>query len=248
MIRARSCVQASKQSRFLRASVSTQSFELGSELDYGSWGIGERKTTRSVVHREHQSRIAQVANNPASSASLNPSPTIKMPTSERTPLLWQSSNSYQDHPPTPANNEQPTQHAQFLMMTGTPSSAPTPNGKRSAVPRKSLYGRASRQLSAQRLTYYGTASLSNAMLLGQVMIGAALTALGASQSSHILITVFGAMNTIIAGLVAYLKSRGQPMRARMYRDDLERVVDEIENSEVMWLGEFFVFLLWLRIL
>ena len=26
------------------------------------------------------------------------------------------------------------------------------------------------------------------------------------------------------------------MRARMYRDDLERVVDEIENSEVMWLG------------
>lgn len=26
------------------------------------------------------------------------------------------------------------------------------------------------------------------------------------------------------------------MRARMYRDDLDRVVDEIENSEVMWLG------------
>lgn len=26
------------------------------------------------------------------------------------------------------------------------------------------------------------------------------------------------------------------MRARMFRDDLERVVDEMENSEVMWLG------------
>ena len=26
------------------------------------------------------------------------------------------------------------------------------------------------------------------------------------------------------------------MRARMFRDDLQRVVDEIENSEVMWLG------------
>ena len=68
------------------------------------------------------------------------------------------------------------------------------------------------------------------------MLGAALTALGASESSHILIAVFGATNTIIAGLIAYLKSRGQPMRSRMYRDDLERVVDEIENSEVMWLG------------
>lgn len=51
-----------------------------------------------------------------------------------------------------------------------------------------------------------------------------------------LITVFGVMNTVIAGLVAYLKSRGQPMRARMFRDDMDRVVDEIENSEVMWLG------------
>ena len=51
-----------------------------------------------------------------------------------------------------------------------------------------------------------------------------------------LITIFGVLNIIIAGLVAYLKSRGQPMRARMFRDDLEHVVNEIENSETMWLG------------
>lgn len=51
-----------------------------------------------------------------------------------------------------------------------------------------------------------------------------------------LITIFGVLNTIIAGLVAYLKPRGQPMRARMFRDDLEHVVMEIENSETMWLG------------
>ena len=81
-----------------------------------------------------------------------------------------------------------------------------------------------------------TATLSNTLLLSQVVLGAALTALGASSSSHILITIFGALNTIIAGIVAYLKSRGQPMRAHMFRDDLNRVVDEIENSEVMWLG------------
>jgi hypothetical protein len=88
----------------------------------------------------------------------------------------------------------------------------------------------------QNATYLFTAALSNTLLLTQVVLGAALTALGASESSHILITVFGALNTIIAGLVAYLKSRGQPMRARMFRDDLDRVVDEMENSEVMWLG------------
>jgi hypothetical protein len=81
-----------------------------------------------------------------------------------------------------------------------------------------------------------TACLSNTLLLTQVVLGATLTAFGASESSHVLITIFGVLNTVIAGLVAYLKSRGQPMRTRMFRDDMERVVDEIENSEVMWLG------------
>lgn len=81
-----------------------------------------------------------------------------------------------------------------------------------------------------------TATLTNTLLMSQVVLGATLTALGASDSSRILITVFGALNTVIAGLIAFLKSRGQPMRARMFRDDLERVVDEIENSAVMWLG------------
>jgi len=74
------------------------------------------------------------------------------------------------------------------------------------------------------------------MLLSQVVFGAALTGLGASNSSHTIITILGALNTIIAGLIAWLKSRGQPMRARMFRDDLNRVVDEIENSAIMWLG------------
>ncbi|KAK5999246.1 hypothetical protein PT974_01638 [Cladobotryum mycophilum] len=128
------------------------------------------------------------------------------------------------------------------MLVGVPPSQPVgennPQFKTTSrpIPRKSLYGRATRQLRDQRYTYYMTASLSNTLLLSQVVLGAALTALGASASSHVLITLFGAANTIIAGLVAYLKSRGQPMRARMFLDDLERVVGEIENSEVMWLG------------
>ncbi|KIW11155.1 hypothetical protein PV08_10455 [Exophiala spinifera] len=156
---------------------------------------------------------------------------------EHTPLLGRYSYGDSDEYPPAAVDP----HEQFCMMVGIPSSAPDADQQRryqqhQSVPRKSLYGRVTRQLRHQTWTYYTTASLSNAMLLSQVVLGAALTALGASESSHILITVFGAMNTVIAGLVAYLKSRGQPMRARMYRDDLERVVDEIENSEVMWLG------------
>jgi len=161
-------------------------------------------------------------------------------TNERTPLLWDYPNSSSNTNVIGKSQEtNPIDfHAQFCMLVGVPStSTDTPKGERpKSPPPKSLYGRAIRQLNSQRFTYYATASLSNTLLLSQVVLGAALTALGASESSHILITVFGALNTIIAGVVAYLKSRGQPMRARMYRDDLERVVDEIENSETMWLG------------
>lgn len=127
-------------------------------------------------------------------------------------------------------------HKQFCLLVGVPSSNGPVDAPKPSNFKRTLYGRAVYARNAQNTTYMITAALSNTLLLTQVVLGAALTALGASESSHILITVFGAMNTIIAGLVAYLKSRGQPMRARMYRDDLDRVVDEMENSEVMWLG------------
>lgn len=127
-------------------------------------------------------------------------------------------------------------HKQFCLLVGVPpSNGPTGAPKPSNF-KRTLYGRAIHKRNEQNIAYMVTAALSNTLLLTQVVLGAALTALGASESSHILITVFGALNTIIAGLVAYLKSRGQPMRARMFRDDLDRVVDEMENSEVMWLG------------
>ncbi|KAF1926941.1 uncharacterized protein M421DRAFT_41423, partial [Didymella exigua CBS 183.55] len=127
-------------------------------------------------------------------------------------------------------------HQEFCLLVGVPPSNGPKNAPKPAGFSRSLYGRATHKRNTQNATYLFTAALSNTLLLTQVVLGAALTALGASESSHILITVFGALNTIIAGLVAYLKSRGQPMRARMFRDDLDRVVDEMENSEVMWLG------------
>lgn len=71
-------------------------------------------------------------------------------------------------------------------------------------------------------------------MLTQIVLGATLTALGASDSSRVLITVFGALNTVIAGRIAFLKSRGQPVRARMFRDDLARVIDETEVRQDAW--------------
>ncbi|KAL8689922.1 MAG: hypothetical protein Q9218_004516 [Villophora microphyllina] len=125
----------------------------------------------------------------------------------------------------------PDHHAHFCLLIGM-----SPSNKSDKNSLQCLYTRALRKRRAQNINYSITAALSNTLLLSQIVLGATLTALGASSSSHVLITIFGVANTIIAGLVAYLKSRGQPMRARMFLDDLEHVVDEIENSRVMWLG------------
>lgn len=126
-------------------------------------------------------------------------------------------------------------HTQFCKLVGvTPHT--TPPGQEHSPHPQSLYARALQRRHNQSFLYVLTATLINGLLLSQVVLGAALTALAASNSSRVLITVFGAANTVIAGIVAFLKSRGQPLRARMFRDDLDRVVDEIESSAVMWLG------------
>lgn len=108
-----------------------------------------------------------------------------------------------------ANYSRGDVHDQFCNLVGVPPSD-RPVAKWRSNDR-SLYERAVQGKRSQNWTYQLTASISNTLLLSQVIIGAALTGLGASNSSHILITVLGASNTIIAGLVAYLKSRGQPM-------------------------------------
>lgn len=153
---------------------------------------------------------------------------------EHTPLLQDRSRK-----PPPPNSLQSTNnadvHTQFCYLVGMSPTNVSSNLK-AIGPKSSLYNRATRQLSSQTTTYLFTAILTNTLLLSQVVLGAVVTGLGATEQSHLIITIIGALNTIIAGVVAYLKSRGQPMRARMYKDDLERVVDEIENSEVMWLG------------
>ena len=153
------------------------------------------------------------------------------PSDEETPLLDDHDAIEVDY-----DNLEGDQHKQFCLLIGIPPSDLPPNQKQPPSSAKKLYQRAKRKQHSQSLTYKFTASLSNALLLSQVVLGATLTALGASESSHVLITLFGVLNTVIAGLVAYLKSRGQPMRARMFLDDLEHVVAEIENSEIMWLG------------
>jgi len=151
---------------------------------------------------------------------------------ERSPLIQHYAAYMNQQSP---NGNAVDHHNQFCNLMGvTPHTLPP--GQPHVPHPQSLYSRALQRRRNQSYIYALTATLTNGLLLSQVVLGAALTGLGASDSSRVLITVFGALNTIIAGVIAFLKSRGQPLRARMFRDDLDRVVDEIESSAVMWLG------------
>lgn len=157
-------------------------------------------------------------------------------TDERTPLLqFPGLFAVQQPSSQPEADTLPNAYKQFCFLVGN-RPLEHPHTKSYTPPKDSLYHRAIEHRKAQSRMYAFTSALTNTLLLSQIVLGASLTGMGASDSPRWLITVFGALNTIIAGLVAFLKSRGQPMRARMFRDDLDRVVDEIENSATMWRG------------
>ncbi|KAK0390983.1 hypothetical protein NLU13_0485 [Sarocladium strictum] len=68
------------------------------------------------------------------------------------------------------------------------------------------------------------------LLILQILIGATLTALGPSSVDNSLaITILGAANTVVAGLLALLHNSGLPDRFRYDMQEFERVEDHIRG-------------------
>lgn len=68
----------------------------------------------------------------------------------------------------------------------------------------------------------------------QIVIGAALTAIGPTSGRYeTLITVLGAVNTILAGVLALIKGSGQPQRMEKDRVGFRRLQDWIEETEAL---------------
>ena len=55
--------------------------------------------------------------------------------------------------------------------------------------------------------------------------------MGAANSNHVSITAFGAINTVIAGILTYLKGSGLPNRIRWYENEWKKVREYIEQRE-----------------
>jgi hypothetical protein len=99
------------------------------------------------------------------------------------------------------------------------------------APNKGIYQRTCQAESKARLQYYACAATFNTCFLLQIVVAAALTAIGAAKGPHIAVTVLGAVNTVIAGILTYLKGQGLPNRLRQYQSELRKVREYIEERE-----------------
>jgi hypothetical protein len=100
-----------------------------------------------------------------------------------------------------------------------------------AAPNLGIYPRvvkAERQASRSFKVYN---FIVNFCLGTQIIVAASLTALGAANGSRVAVTAFGAINTIIAGFLTYLKGSGMPQRLKFIQDEFKAVREYIEQRE-----------------
>ena len=71
----------------------------------------------------------------------------------------------------------------------------------------------------QKKQYKLFSRLINSCLGLQIVVAAALTALGAANGSRSAVTVFGAVITVIAGFLTYLKGSGLPGRLQYFQHE-----------------------------
>lgn len=88
------------------------------------------------------------------------------------------------------------------------------------------------QAETKAAKHYRFHSLLINICLGiQIIVAATLTALGAARGPHNAITAFGAINTIVAGILTYLKGSGLPDRLKHYQNEWRNIREYIEQRE-----------------
>lgn len=140
------------------------------------------------------------------------------------------------HENTSSNTSETTSDQIFRTALGMPKPKQPKNGKNADQPvlspkNEGVYQKViSCERSARWKYLFCDFSVTIAMFL-QIVVGASVTAFGAGNSSHILITCFGAANTALASLLAVLKSQGLPNRMRQDWNAWRQLREEIEENE-----------------
>ncbi|KAI8941318.1 hypothetical protein NX059_002545 [Plenodomus lindquistii] len=100
-----------------------------------------------------------------------------------------------------------------------------------AVPNVGMYNRVCHREAQAKRGYKFASVLINSCLGLQVIVAAALTAMGAANTNHVSITAFGAVNTVLAAVLTYLKGSGLPNRIRWYENEWKKIREYIEQRE-----------------
>ncbi|KAL7943920.1 hypothetical protein V8C42DRAFT_92295 [Trichoderma barbatum] len=121
----------------------------------------------------------------------------------------------------------------FRSLTGidtVPALSSTGHARR-AAPNIGLYFRVieAEQKAAQSYKIFHI--VINFCLAAQIIIGAALTAIGAADGSRHAVTGLGAMGTIMAGILTYLKGSGLPDRFKIQENQWRELREHIEQRE-----------------
>lgn len=94
-----------------------------------------------------------------------------------------------------------------------------------------IYSRVVRSERTAASRYRAFNLLINACLGIQIIVAAILTSLGAADGPRSAVTGFGAVNTIIAGIMTYLKGSGLPDRFKYHENEWKGVREYIEQRE-----------------
>lgn len=117
-----------------------------------------------------------------------------------------------------------------LSMDAHTSAAFRQAGARPA-PNVGIYARVVRNEENSKTGYKWYSMAINGCLGLQIIVAASLTAMGAAGTSHVAITAFGAINTIIAAFLTYLKGSGLPNRLKYYQNEWKKLREYIEQRE-----------------
>ncbi|KAI1263132.1 hypothetical protein F5Y18DRAFT_396146 [Xylariaceae sp. FL1019] len=124
----------------------------------------------------------------------------------------------------------------FRLMLGIQSSPylgftiSSPLGTRPA-PNIGLYARIIHSEQNAKDSFKVFSIVINACYFLQIIVASALTALGASGASSGAVTAFGAINTVIAGFLTFLKGSGLPNRLKYYGNEWKKIREFIEQRE-----------------
>lgn len=123
----------------------------------------------------------------------------------------------------------------FRRLAGIDSSAAHTENKElhlyRPAPNQGIYRHVVIEENAARRKYVIFSRLINGCLGLQIIVAAALTALGAGDGPHAVVTIFGAINTVIAGFLTYLKGSGLPSRPKFFQNEWSKLREHIEQRE-----------------